>query len=278
MLGALVAAIAVLVTLVMFGSSGDDGSSTAAGAPVELEHVHGLGLDPANGDLYAGSHYGLIRLPEGGEPTRVADRVQDFMGFTVIGPGHFLASGHPGEDQGGPANVGLIESTDGGRSWQTLSLAGEADFHALDAKHGMVYGYNAGQLMVSRDKQTWETRADITLADLTVSPQDPQTLLATTQNGLARSNDGGRTFEVIGDAPLLQLVDWSANGQITGVAPDGAVHVSNDGGATWENRGSAGGTPQALTTSGEQVFVAVEDSIVESVDGGRTFRNRYVGL
>lgn len=279
LLGGLVAAVAVLVAVVVFAGRGDGGSSSGDGGdPVKLEHVHGLGVDPASGDLYAGSHYGLIRLPEQGEPIRVANRVQDFMGFTVVGPGNFLASGHPGADQDGPSNLGLIESTDGGQSWQTRSLAGDADFHALEAKHGLVYGYNAGQFMVSADKQTWDTRASIALADLAVSPQDPQTVLATTQDGLARSSDGGRTFQLVAGAPLLVLVTWPDAGPLVGVAPDGAVHVSEDGGTSWQARGSAGGAPEALTTSGEDVYVAVEGSIVESSDGGRTFRNRYATL
>ena len=266
------------VAVVVFATHQGAGPATAADGPVELEHVHGLGVDPASGDLYAGTHYGLVRLPEGGEPTRVGGLVQDFMGFTVVGPGHFLASGHPGEDQDGPSTLGLIESTDGGRSWQTLSLAGEADFHALEAKRGLVYGYNAGQLMVSADKRTWDTRASIALADLAVSPQDPQTLLATTQQGLARSADGGRSFRLVTAAPLLQLVTWPEAGRVVGVAPDGAAYVSEDGGSTWQRRGTAGGAPEALTTSGETVYVAVDGRIVESGDGGRTFRNRYPKL
>ena len=221
-----IAVLAAVVAVVVFATREGAGPSTAPNGPIELEHVHGLGGDPASGDLYAGTHYGLIRLPEEGAPTRVGGLVQDFMGFTVVGPGHFLASGHPGADQDGPANLGLIESTDGGRSWQTLSLAGQADFHALEAKHGLVYGYNAGQLMVSADKRTWDTRASIDLADLAVSPQDPQTLLATAQQGLARSTDGGRSFRLVTGAPLLQLVTWPEAGRVVGVDPDGAVHVS----------------------------------------------------
>ncbi len=276
---ATVAAIGVLaavVAVVVFATRGGEGPSTAADGPVELAHVHGLGVDPASGDLYAGTHYGLIRLPEGGAPTRVGGLVQDFMGFTVVGPGHFLASGHPGENQDGPANLGLIESTDGGRSWQTLSLAGQADFHALEAKHGLVYGYNAGRLMVSADKRTWDTRASIRMADLAVSPEDPQTVLATTQQGLARSTDGGRSFRVVDGAPLLALVSWPEAGHLVGVDPDGGVQVSADGGSSWQRRGSAGGAPEALTASDQELYVALEGRIVESNDGGRTFQNRYV--
>ncbi len=189
LLGGLVAAIVVLAGILTVAGRGSDGAADEGG-PIELAHIHGLGVDPTSGDLYAGSHYGLIRLPERGEPRRVSE-VQDFMGFTVSGPNRFLASGHPGEDQDGPRNVGLLESTDGGRSWQTLSLAGEADFHTLEARHGLVYGSNAGQLMVSPDGKTWDTRASVEMADLAISPDDPDTLIATTQQGPCAATTAG---------------------------------------------------------------------------------------
>jgi hypothetical protein len=270
LLGGLVAAIAVLAGIVTFA-----GRDTGEGGPVELAHVHGLGVDPGSGVLYAGSHYGLIRLPEQGEPTRVADRVQDFMGFTVVGPGHFLASGHPGEGQDGPANVGLIESTDGGRSWHELSLGGQADFHVLEARHGLIFGSNAGQLMVSADGRSWDDRASLPMADLAISPEDSQTLLATTQQGLARSTDGGRSFGLVESAPLLQLITWTDAGTVLGVTPDGAVHASTDGGTRWQQRGSVDGTAEALAAVGDEVHVATADGIVSSTDGGHAFQIRY---
>jgi photosystem II stability/assembly factor-like uncharacterized protein len=131
--------------------------------------------------------------------------------------------------------------------------------------------------MVSQDGRTWDTRARIAMADLAVSPQDPQALVAATLQGLARSTDGGRSFRLVPGAPLLQLVTWTDTGGIIGITPQGTVHVSGDGGATWSPRGSAGGAPEALTASGNQVYAAVEGKIVSSDDGGRTFRTRYEG-
>jgi hypothetical protein len=58
-------------------------------------HVHRLGVDPADATLYIATHVGLLDLDESREATRVADRRQDTMAFTVVGPGHLLASGHP---------------------------------------------------------------------------------------------------------------------------------------------------------------------------------------
>jgi len=272
--GRLFAAIAVAAGAVACASDGG-GSASSAGNSVQLAHVHGLGVDPGTGELYAGSHYDLIRFPQRGEPGRVGGLVQDFMGFAVVGPNHFLASGHPGAGQDGPSKVGLIESTDGGRSWRTLSLPEQADFHTLKASHGVVYGSNAGQLMVSKDGRAWETRARIAMADLAINPKDQQTLLATTQQGLARSTDGGRSFGLVAGAPLLQLLTWTDTGDLVGITPEGTVQVSSDGGTTWSQRGSAGGAPEALTASGNQIYAAVEGKIVSSDDGGSTFKTRY---
>lgn len=277
-----VVALVVLVIVagaVFFAFRAADESGSVAGA--ELEHVHGLGVDPGNGMLYAGTHHGLFRLPEDGESVLVADRVQDFMGFTVVGAGHFFASGHPGQGQAGPASLGLIESRDGGRTWQLLSLAGEADFHALEARHGRVYGLNAmtGAFMVSRDLRSWETRARLPMVDFAISPEDPDVVLATTQAGLARSDDGGRSFSIRERTPGLLLVSWAEDGVVVGSDPEGRLYVSTDGGTSWGRRGELGGPPEALTAvDGRHIYAAVGGGVVvSSGDGGRSFDTRYSG-
>lgn len=242
-----------------------------------LAHIHGLGIDPADGVLYAASHHGVFRIPTGGEPERVSE-VQDTMGFTIVGAHRFLGSGHPGpQDTGRPPHLGLIESTDAGRTWQTLSLSGEVDFHALEAKHDQVYGYDSqtGQLMVSSDRQNWDRRAQLPLADFAVHPDNPDELLATTQQGLARSTDGGRTFSPVPGAPTLLLVDWPAVATLVAVAPDGTVHHSADGGTTWASQGAVPGAPQALATHDDsEVYLATETGVHTSTDGGATFTLR----
>lgn len=269
------ALVAVVGAALLIGNGSDDpdrGAETA-GAPFGMAHVHGLGLD--DGELLAGTHYGAFRVAHDGTVTQVGP-TQDFMGFTVVGPDNYLASGHPGAGQDAPGNLGLIESTDGGRTWDSISLSGKADFHSLEARHGRIYGHSGGVLMVSEDKKDWDERASIGLADLAVSPDDPGIILATTEQGLAVSGDGGERFQAVEGAPALLLIEWTDEGRIVGVDPQGAVHVSDDRGKTWEMRGSAGGQPAALTAQGEKVFVATSDGrIVESTDGGQSFTVRY---
>lgn len=276
----ILAAIALLVVAVLGYLALRDGgpADTAVGDGTELEHVHGLGVDHREDTLYAGTHYGLFRLPADGQGTRVAERVQDFMGFTVAGPDHFLASGHPGEGQDGPSSLGLIESTDGGQTWQPLSLAGEADFHALEYRHDRVYGLNAltGEFMVSNDKTTWETRTTLPMADFAVSPDDPDVIVATTEQGLVSSDDGGRNFALVRGAPLLLLVSWAEDGTLVGVGPEGTVYVRAGDGESWQRRGVLEGAPEALAAvSQDEIYAAADAAVLVSTDGGREFAVRY---
>ncbi|MGH3519478.1 MAG: F510_1955 family glycosylhydrolase [Haloechinothrix sp.] len=257
------------------GGAQNDQDSDPGSGEVSLEHIHGLGINPADGELYVASHHGVFLVTGQGAPEQIANRTQDFMGFTVVGPDHFLGSGHPGpQDTDQPPNVGLIESTDAATSWHSLSLSGEVDFHALEAKHGKVYGYDSlsGQIMVSDDKETWDKRAGLPLADIAVSPDDPDVVLATTQQGPARSTDGGRSFTPIDGAPVLIFLDWPGKEVLVGVSPDGVVYVSDDGGTGWTEQGRVPGGPQAILAHGKsEMYVATDEGIQHSTDNGKTF-------
>lgn len=285
------AAAALAAGGVVLAQSGGGVDSVRAGAglpPLDLEpgvqHVHGLGVDPGDGVLYAATHSGLFRLPEQGKAVRVANRAQDTMGFSVVGPGTFIGSGHPDlrEDDLRPPLLGLIASGDRGQTWDRISLRGEADFHALQAAHGNVYGYDATSqtFMVSRDRKQWDRRSELAMADFAVDPADPDTLLATTEQGVVRSTDGGRTWRVVDGAPTMVVLAWPKPGVLYGVTPDGTVQRSEDGGSTWGGRGSVRAQPEAMTVDvrdgGETLYLAATGrGIVSSADQGRSFSTRY---
>lgn len=279
------ALVAVGVTVAATTGTGDPPPAPPAALPAGefpepgIEHTHGLGVDPADGVLYAATHFGLLRL-EDGRMQRVANRYQDTMGFEVVGPGRFLGSGHPDFREDNPPLLGLIESTDAGQSWTALSLRGEADFHAIQAAHGKVYAYDSTSetFMVSDSGRSWDRRSQIVVLDFAVSPDDPRLVFATTESGPRRSTDGGRTWTAWTGAPDLSPVAWEDD--LVGVTAGGTVHVSGDGGRTWSARGAVDGAPEAMvvaTADGMRTtFVAVaERGIVASSDGGQTFRLAY---
>ncbi|WP_436789746.1 F510_1955 family glycosylhydrolase [Yinghuangia sp. YIM S10712] len=193
------AALAAIVLANAAACSGTDAppdsTGEAATAAPQFGHVHGLGIDPADGTVYAATHHGVFALTgDGAVP--VGQNRGDFMGFTVTGPGTFLASGHPAPGSSRDHHFGLLESTDSGSTWTALSLTGQADFHALEHAHGTVYGYDSTseRIRVSADRLSWDDRAGLEATDLAIHPSDADVLFAATADGVRRSTDAGRTF------------------------------------------------------------------------------------
>ncbi|MBA2522666.1 MAG: exo-alpha-sialidase, partial [Solirubrobacterales bacterium] len=115
---------ATLGASAVIAACGQESTDPVAGSE-PIEHVHGLGINPADGALFIATHDGLFRSPEGSATAeRVGESSQDTMGFTIVGPDRFLGSGHPGPGEDGQPNLGLIESGDAGLSWTGVSLAG----------------------------------------------------------------------------------------------------------------------------------------------------------
>jgi hypothetical protein len=153
------AAAAATLGLTMAACGADSSTRTTAtsGTTDQVGHVHGLGVNPADDTLYVASHLGVYRMDDGKRPIRIADRYQDTMGFTVVGPDRFLASGHRDLREDLPSSLGLIYSTDAARSWTALSLQGQADFHILEPAADRLYANDgiSSRLLTTAGKP-WE--------------------------------------------------------------------------------------------------------------------------
>lgn len=299
--------VALVSTLALAGCAAPGAGTGAASAEdtpagQAFQHIHGLGADPLTGNTYAATHQGVWLIPTGKLPdtylegtprgsttlpTQIAGGAQDTMGFTVAAPGHLLASGHPAPTEQTELklpNLGLISSTDGASSWTALSLAGETDFHDLAAvpldDTLRIYGYDAGAgtILVSDDSgATWSAGAALPLRDLTVDPSNPDRVFATTAEGLARSEDAGRTFDLVAGAPVLLVVealDASAGGGLVGIDPQGTVWRQGTDAGAWAEAGATEAPPDAFTFVGGSapwILVAVAGGIAASDDFGLTW-------
>jgi hypothetical protein len=268
----------------------DDGGGLIADedalAPTEEPgpiHVHGLGVNPGDGALYVATHTGLWRVgPKEKRAERVGDRLQDTMGFTVAGSDRFLGSGHPDprdiRDRRLPPLLGLIESTDAGKTWRPISLLGKADFHVLRNAGDRVYGFDATneRLMVSRDEgRTWsEHRPPAAIIDLVTDPQRSERVLAATERGLFVSHDAGRSWRRLGET--VGLLAWPVSGRLYAVDGRGRVSASADAGREWNAVGDIGGQPAALlATAQRELYVALHDGTIKrSANGGASWSLR----
>lgn len=125
-----------------------------------LDHVHAAVY--VDGRLLIGTHTGVALIdPATGEVSKPGASRDDFMG--LAGSADLLvASGHPGAGSTLPDPLGLIRSTDAGLTWETVSLTGEIDFHALAMDGDKVAGSaTAGQILYSEDGgESWTAIAE----------------------------------------------------------------------------------------------------------------------
>ena len=271
------AALAALLVLAACGGDEEPAEPETVSSDPGLIHVHGLGRNPADGALMVATHTGLFRVSGGEPPQRIADNYQDTMGFTVIGPDHFLGSGHPGSTDD-PPFLGLIESHNAGERWRPVSLRGEVDFHVLEAQDRTVYGFGSdwetreARFLRSRDGgRSWQRLAPPeSLTGLAIDPEDPDRIVALGEERGYVSRDGGETWRPV---PVPGgLVTWTREAGVVAVDLAGKVRTADDPEGDWEETGSVGAAPAALDAAEEELLLAThKPELLGSTDGGRTW-------
>ena len=254
------------------GAPSEPGVRLAAQLP--SDHVHGVGRDTGTGQVSLATHEGLFVLQSDKNWTQVGP-VVDLMGFAISGPGTFYASGHPADGVDLPTPVGLMKSTDAGRTWTVLSRGGQSDFHALTASSKGVMGFD-GSLGVTSDGKTW-TQGGLTLEPRSLaSAPDGSRVLATTAQGVFSTTDGGGTWTPLASAPPLMLVAWADPETIVGITPEGGLAVSTDAGVSWKSNPGRVSSGQAISASRDktgvlEILVVTDTRVVQSRDSGATF-------
>jgi hypothetical protein len=295
----------VVLTLLVAGCGDDDDETTAAPpstptpnpttAPEEPTpqadpgsaanaFIGSLAVDPRDGTLMIGTGLGLFRLdpkakkaePVTGELSTPdgAGPVSSNLVLRYAKPGELLASGHPEGAGALPENLGLIRSGDAGGTWEPVSQLGESDFHILQAYGPHVIAVRAEEtdVNVSSDGgRTFEARTPPdTPLDVAFDPNDPKRMVVATAQGTFSSSDGGGSWRPRDPIPTDQLAWGDA---LFRADPGGAVKQSDDGGATWEERGNVGMTVNELAIDEDgALYASVPGGEVKrSTDGGATW-------
>lgn len=197
------------------------------------------------------------------------------MGFAVVGPGHFLGSGHPDLREDLPTSLGLIESTDGAESWAAVSLLGDADLHAIEPVGSRIYAYDSstGSLITTTNRTDWENITRQPLYDLAADPAAPESVYATTDRGVLVISTDGQEPVPVRNAPALTGMDWEPGGPLVGVGPDGTVLVTNDTATgEWRKVGSLDGPAEAVDAVKGRWHAATASGVYESTNDGETWR------
>ncbi|PAE36664.1 F510_1955 family glycosylhydrolase [Bacillus sp. 7884-1] len=186
---------------------------------VKIEHIHGLGYAGNNNELYLATHDGLVRYSDN-EWYAITKNKHDYMGFQAVDTG-FYSSGHPepGSDLKNP--LGLVKSTDEGKSFEKLAFYGETDFHYMAAGFNShtIYAINETPnsqletgLYYSKDEgKTWKQSkmqgfSASSIGNIATHPTESNLIGISTDKGLYLSDNNGDQFKVVAqEVPVTTL-------------------------------------------------------------------------
>lgn len=221
-----------------------------------LDHVHAaVYLD---GRLLVGTHTGVAEVdPATGAVTRRGASQDDFMGLAGTAE-RLVASGHPGAGSTLPDPLGLIRSTDAGMTWQTVSLTGEIDFHALAMDGDRIAGSaTAGELLFSEDGgASWTS---IAAGEATSLAWFAGRLWMADGTALSTWAPGDTAPQSVPDAAGVVVAAGSDGSRLWVLQPDGSLLASEDG-SSWS---SAGSLPEAayLAASADAAYAVTAERV-----------------
>ncbi len=270
-------------------------SLAAQAQSVVLHHVHGLAYSADGKRLMIPSHHGLA-VYENGTWSKAPGPQHDYMGFSATGE-NLYSSGHPAPGSGLVNPFGLLRSRDGGKTWETLGLEGESDFHLLATSWNTsaVYIWNPapssrmerpGLHYTLNDGLAWKpARASGLEGDpraLAVHPRDAAIVAVATSSGVFLSRDSGERFvRLVSDAEGLSVCfDLDAKNLWYG-AFDGRARLSRaplDGGTGASvdlpplGRDAVAYIAQNPDARSEYAIATFARSVYLSKDGARTWK------
>jgi photosystem II stability/assembly factor-like uncharacterized protein len=246
----------------------------AAWTRLDTQDVHSLAFAPDSTDhLFFGHHGGILESRDGGRTWTALPVNADAMGMRPADDGSIVIAGHEV----------LVASPDGGQTWAPLSSdLPNIDIHAVardpdDPLRMWAYLAAGGVYETSDGGTHWTRVLDGHRPFLAAIRTPGRTGLLGIDPfaGLARSDDGGRTWTTLSQPEAYPAYGLAAtpDGRAVLIGTGDALLRSADGGRTWETI-DLPSSPFAIAVSDDGRSVAVVTRSTEffrSDDGGRTW-------
>ncbi|MDO8485010.1 MAG: sialidase family protein [Candidatus Limnocylindrales bacterium] len=264
---------ALAIAAVVFVLVRPGGTSAEAWSRLGTEDVHSLAfVGEDSNHLLFGHHGGILSSTDGGRSWQPLGTRSDAMSLGPAADGSIVIAGHEV----------FAESRDEGRTWQDIpATLPSLDIHGFARDPGSparMWAYLAtGGLWESVDAgRAWERvqEANILFPVAAAAPSGTR-LFGLTAEGLASSDDGGRTWGNVATPELYPIVSLAATSDgsvLVAGGPDGLAR-SDDGGASWSKLPFEG-QPFAIAVSDGGRTIALVTRATDffrSDDGGRTW-------
>jgi len=215
----------------------------------------------------------------GGEPVAWARLdTQDVHSLAFVpGSTDRLLFGHHG---------GVLETEDGGRSWDSLAVDEDAmGMRPADDGSIVIAGHDVFQASYDAGSTWASIPTDLPSLDIHAfarDPDDPRRMWAyLAAGGLYESLDGGIGWSEVFDGHRPALVAVSRQGVtvLVGLDPFTGLVESDDGGRSWRGLGPPPSSPVltlAATRDGRSIVLGATEGLFRSDDGGASWSERLL--
>lgn len=245
-------------------------SAFASGESIgSISHIHNVKIYGKK--IFLGTHEGLYQYKNPETVLRVSPEVFDVMGLSIDGR-RIYASGHPSPGSKLPEPVGLLLSTNSGKSWKKVSLQGKVDFHLLESYGTELYGGDSqsGDLMYSKDSgKNWVSLGRNTFSEIAISPDTKAKALALREGKLFQTTNNFKSSTEVKLNVRLSQLEWGKKHLLASSGKD--LLISNNQGLQWSKLYSFKGDISILAHSAELLVAIVGADVWQSTNGGKSF-------
>lgn len=236
-----------------------------------VSHIHDVKVF---GDrVLLNTHEGLYQYLAANSMKKISSEDFDVMGLATFGT-ILYASGHPGATSKLPNPIGLLSSTDGGKTWMKVSLQGEVDFHMLEVGKNDMYGADSssGQLMYSSDLgKNWQKLGENKYSDIAVMSTKSGSAYGLLTGALVRTRDAFTKTVAIKTA-----LKWSSIeilGSTLYASSGKSIYSSTDNGKSWKKIATLSSEISSISMSAKIIAAVTSSAIFVSRDGGKSFNS-----
>ena len=240
-------------------------------ATASISHIHNV--EVFGKKILLGTHEGLFEHKSASETKQIGKIDFDLMGLASFGS-KLYASGHPGKVSKALNPLGLITSSDGGMSWQQVSLAGEVDFHLLEVGRFDIYGVDAGsnQLFYSKDLgKTWRKLGVNSYSDIAILDNKKRDLFAIKQGSLLLASAGFNKVKKL--ASKIQFSSIERLGSKLYASSDKDLYQVSSSGEKIVKLYSFPSPILGISASKSQVVIVTAKTLYISKDGAVSFQS-----
>lgn len=253
-------------------------------------HVHAM-LAMGDHVLVVGTHYGLFRSADSGKSwsgpnVSLNDMMTSSLASSSLNQQRlYVLAEHSLSSQTGV--IGLYSSSDQGATWHLMSSAADtgkmytvvAGNRSADEVYAYVPTKGANGLLISKDGGQHFTSSGTLpfgrILGLLALPNKPGELLVYSNDGAARSSDGGVHWDVIKsfDSSVYNMSTGGPNSPIY-AASDAGIYASQDDGKHFEQVYASGHYSALTAVPGQPkiVYGKTAQAIYKSTDGGHTWQ------